>query len=179
MKAWKDLAGIAVPPRVAALPKDERGYPIQVTAGKGTDGKIDFRAISMSVWATCVKHRRCGVCGEPLGRFVAFVGGPQSMASRAFMDAGMHKDCAQYACQVCPFIAAPRFAYARALPVLEGQTVVINEAVSTNRPSYFGLGVTRYYSVVPNGSDSLAIIAQSWDYVEWWKEGVRYDDEPK
>lgn len=179
MKAWTDLDSIAMPERIARLPKDERGYPVQVTAGKGTDGKIDFRAINMNAWANCVKLRRCGICGEPLGANIAFVGGPISMDNRGFVDAGMHRDCARYACQVCPFIAAPRFAYARTIPALEGHEMSVHESVSTKRPDYFGLGVTKFYDVRANGPEEIVLVAAPWKSLEWWKEGVGYASEPK
>lgn len=179
MKTWKDLSGVAMPDRIAALPRDARGYPIQVTAGKGTDGSVDFRAIDMIAWVRCIKTRRCGICGQPMGRHVAFVGGPRSMQARAFMDVGMHLDCARYACQVCPFLAAPKFAYSRATPQLPGNDMHVSNTVSTERPAYFGLGVATQYRVVPNGPDDVAILASEWVSTEWWKEGVRYEHKPK
>ncbi|MEN1648419.1 hypothetical protein AAIH51_33345 [Pseudomonas aeruginosa] len=44
MKAWTDLSVIQTPPRIAALPKDERGYPIFFTALVEPGGKPNYRA---------------------------------------------------------------------------------------------------------------------------------------
>lgn len=79
---------------------------------KDVDGRPDFRVTNAERWVVAAKHRLCTQCGEPLGRHLAFIGGPLSFVSRLFTDLAIHKDCAQYAVQACPFLAAPNMRYA-------------------------------------------------------------------
>lgn len=168
MKAWTDLLAIDMPPRVAALPRDARGYPIPYTVQRDETGKPDFRVVDPDKWMRAVRMRCCGICGETLGARIAFVGGPLAMANRLFTDLPMHRDCAIYALRVCPFIAAPKFAYSRALP--EG--TVASDNVSTERPEQFGLGITKSFKVVAVNREPV-LRAGEFESIEWWRHGER------
>lgn len=172
MKAWTDLTCIDMPPRVATLPRDPRGYPIPYTVKRDESGKPDFRIIDPEKAMRAVRMRCCGICGETLGARIAFVGGPLALANRLFTDLPMHRDCAIYALRTCPFIAAPKFAYSRALPA----DTVVSDNVSTDRPDRFGLGITKTFSVVSvNGEPVLR--AGEFESIEWWRHGKQVDHE--
>lgn len=165
MKAWRDLSEVETPKRIQRLPCDARGYPIPANV-LVTDGVPDFRTIDPDkiVWA--VQYKRCAICGEPLGSHVAFVGGPRSIKSRWFSDAPMHRDCAVYALQVCPFLAAPSFGYRKSVP----EDATVNLLVSTERPEVFGLGITRGYEPAVHGGH-LLLHAAPFESLSWWKGG--------
>lgn len=165
MKTWKDLSLIAVPARVKSLPVDERGYPVPHTV-QWVEGKPDFRVIDPQKWAKAVQLRRCGMCGEPLGAHMAFVGGPLSMRNRMFYDLPMHRDCATYALQVCPFLAAPKFGYSSA-----GQGVTVHSGVLAERPPRFGLGITRSFEVMRIPRGEVVLHAGVFESVVWWQHG--------
>lgn len=167
MRTWTDLTAIEMPPRVAALPRDARGYPIPHAVMYDAAGVPDFRVIDPQKWVRAAQLRRCGVCGETLGSHLAFVGGPLSMANRLFSDLPMHRDCAIYALRTCPFLAAPKFMYARALP--DGTKVSAN--VSPERPERFGLGICRDYHLgrLPDGE--IVLRAQPFRQIDWWCKG--------
>lgn len=168
MKSWTDLGLIEMPPRVAALPRDGRGYPIPYTVQRDATGKPDFRIVDPHKAKRAVQMRCCGICGEMLGARIAFVGGPLAMANRFFTDLPMHRDCAIYALRTCPFIAAPKFAYSRSIPA----DTVVSDNVSTNRPDQFGLGITKTFNVVLlNGEPVLR--AGEFESIEWWRHGKR------
>jgi len=156
-----------MPPRVAALARDARGYPIPYTARYDQGGMPDFRAIDSAKWMRAVRTRCCGICGEPLGGRVAFVGGPQAMQNRLFTDLPMHRDCAIYALKVCPMLAAPKFAYTRAIGVGTG----VNEHVSTVRRERFGLGVTRQFELAQLGTE-IVLHAGLFESITWWAHGA-------
>lgn len=82
------------------LPKDARGYPIPVTALTTPDGKRDFRVIDSQVSHRCFTLGLCGVCGQPMGRHRAFVGGPRSALARMYTDVWVHRACGEYALKV-------------------------------------------------------------------------------
>jgi hypothetical protein len=100
-----------MPDRIAALPKDPRGYPIPWGILKGPDGTAFFTINDDRLHWRAVKEGLCPICGERLGRWKWFVGGPKSAfdGDGWYIDPPMHHDCAQYALATCPYLAAPRW----------------------------------------------------------------------
>lgn len=175
MKAWTDLECIHAPERIKRLAKDGRGYPVPFFASV-LDGKADFRVMDPSKWRTCVEQRRCSICGEALDDEVAFVGGPVSIANHLFADAGMHPECATYALQACPFLAAPSFGYLNQHKAVDEGMAKNLDAVNQARPVRFGLGRTRAYRLVRLGhGGDIVIQAAQFDSVEWWKHGAKWE----
>ena len=166
MKAWTDLKLISLPQCMEHLPTDPRGYPVPNFATY-RNGKYDFTEVDPAAYGNAIVYKRCHITGLALGKEIAFVGGPISIGNRAFSDAGMLPDAARYAMQACPFIAAPKFAYAaRTAPKAGGH-------LSPDRPKIFGLGVASSYRVESRGGQVI-IFASEWvKPVEWWKDGVR------
>ena len=167
MKAWRDLSVVPMPERMARLPRDPRGYP-QTAHALVRDGVVDFRTMDAHKVVALIKRRCCALCGEPLGSRMAFVGGPQSTASRYFSDGPMHRDCAEYALQVCPFLAAPSFGYRKAAP----EHTAVNHAVNTQRPDVFGLTICRDFALVVMGGH-VVLQATQVQEVSWWRQGAR------
>ena len=164
--AWTDLATIKTPERVARLPKDDRGYPIFYAVSVDAEGKPNFRVIDPQKWELGIRDRLCGVCGQRLGKRLAFVGGPKSIKSRYFTDLPMHESCAEYAVQVCPFIVLPKFKYASE----HKAAVAINPVVDDNRPQQFGIGITTKMKLV-SLQGQIVIRAGAFARVQYWKEG--------
>lgn len=162
---------IQIPARLNRRPKDARGYPIPAGVMVDELGKPDFRVTNASKWVSLVKMRCCGLCGEPLGRHLAFIGGPGSHQSRAFTDLPMHKECAQYAVQVCPFLAAPNFRYAEKYAEREGYAIQATDAVSTKRPEKFALATTKTFEVMMLEDGTPILVAGPWESTQWWQEG--------
>jgi|TARA_Y100001934_G_C12387159_1_gene797226 hypothetical protein len=173
MKAWTNLALIPTPKRIKALPKDDRGYPVPFFASV-IGGKPDFRVIDPVKWRECVEQHRCSICGKGLGKRIAFVGGPRSIENRLFTDAPMHPECATYALQACPFMAAPKFGYhGDVAAVAAGEAKTIS-AVTTQRPERFGLGLTKGFRFARlNGSNDIVLQAAVFDSVSWWAYGQK------
>lgn len=92
-----------MPPAVAALPRDERGYPIPFFTAY-VAGRPDLRVSDPHKATRCDQHNLCWVCGTTLGLEVAFIGGPLSMQNRQWADGPMHEACARYSAAVCPFL---------------------------------------------------------------------------
>jgi hypothetical protein len=96
---------IPLPPRVSKLPMF-RGLPVPyVTFVDPNTGQPDFRVLDLERQQQCIREKMCGICGEPLGKFIAFIGGPGSGRSHVFTDPGMHRSCAEYTAKVCPFVS--------------------------------------------------------------------------
>ena len=93
-------------PRIAALPIDERGYPIPYFVGY-IDGKPDFRLADGKKWRICHNERKCWTCGQPLGRLVCFVIGPMCAVNRTTAEPPSHQECAEWSVKGCPFLSRP------------------------------------------------------------------------
>jgi hypothetical protein len=96
---------VPMPPQIAKLPRDHRGYPIfkMVTY---PDGGHNFTGQSGDTVIECVEKKLCAICGEELGPVVAFLGpiGIFDVERRNVSDPPMHRECVEYAARVCPFI---------------------------------------------------------------------------
>lgn len=135
-----------MPDTVRNLPRDRRGYPIPYIAVQNTaEGDPDFRTIDEEHWNDCVIDRLCEVCGTKLGYWIVFIGGEHSCTNRRFMDPAMHRECAEYARRVCPYLATPQYAYSRKAPP-EGYIPL--PFISAERPLRMFMYVTRTYDVV-------------------------------
>lgn len=162
---------VAIPARLAARPRDPRGLPIPYVVLM-VNGVPDFRITDLERWAAAVSQHRCGLCGQPLGAWSAFIGGPKSMASHCFTDSAMHRDCAEFAIKVCPYLALPSMKRTSQRAEHEGVLLTTIEEVVEERPAYFGLGITRQYGVetMPE-SGALFVRAGPWESLTWYREG--------
>jgi hypothetical protein len=101
------IKDIPLPRRMTRLPVNERGFPVPFFVAK-VNGEYDFRAFSGDKITACVRKRLCWLCGEPLGRYMAFVIGPMCSINRVSSEPPSHLECAQYAVKACPFLTKPR-----------------------------------------------------------------------
>lgn len=97
----------ALPPEMMNLPIDARGYPVPWFVA-WIDGKPDFRIIDPAKKAKAIRFHRCWVCGEPLGRYRAFVIGPMCAVNRVSSEPPSHLNCALFAVHACPFLILPK-----------------------------------------------------------------------
>jgi len=102
---------ITEPPRIARLPKDKRGYPIPFNVLRGKDSLPIFAVNDDTKSWRCLREELCPICGERLGSWRWMAGGPLSAFDPHgfYYDLPMHKDCVEYAMQVCPYLAVPRY----------------------------------------------------------------------
>ena len=101
------IRSLEMPERMRHLPISDEGYPIPFFVPY-FDGKPEFRGFDPDKMRICVRHQRCWLCGEPLGKFMAFVIGPMCAVNRTSAEPPNHYDCAFYAVQSCPFLTQPR-----------------------------------------------------------------------
>lgn len=171
MKPWMDLQSVAISECMAHLPKDVRGYPIPFTVNYDKKGKPQFPVIDMEKWEQCTRFRLCGVTGSFLGKGIAFVGGLKSLESRCYMDPAMIPEAAEYAAQVCPFIAAPKFGYRKHTPE---ETEVI-KMMSTDRPDTFAIGYTDGYQIHRYADGSMVLQANPFTRATYWRHGKQIE----
>jgi len=98
---------IVMPDRIARLKRDSKGRPVPYFVA-WKDGVPDFKVVRAVKVSECTVNKVCWICGEKLGKFLAFVIGPMCSVNRLSAEPPSHFDCAKYAAQACPFLAHPQ-----------------------------------------------------------------------
>lgn len=139
-------AGRVVNPRLAARPTDpRRRLPVPFAQARNADGSANFALIDAQKAVLAGLARRCGLCGQPMGEQVAFLGGPSAVTGRAFLDPPMCVQCAEDATVLCPHLARQRVPRRPDdSPPPPGWT--------HDKPTRWGLYVTGAYGIVRHSS---------------------------
>lgn len=111
-----------VPPAVAALPHDPRGYPIPAITPRDAEGHPTFAITGAARTLICALERRCSICGTPMapGPVWRVIAATETEALMAAQAAGLpaankapspeapgHRACMLFAAFTCPFLARP------------------------------------------------------------------------
>jgi hypothetical protein len=104
-----------IPLRIAALPRDQRGYPVpwfviwmkDGEPQKRGEGEPDFRILFPKAREIAVKRQFCWICGEKMGVHQVFAIGPMCAINRTTQEPPSHRECVQWAMKACPFLAHP------------------------------------------------------------------------
>ena len=91
------------PPRIAALPVSESGYPVPWFVA-WVNGAPEFRAADPNKLALAIRDRRCWVCGELLTKWLTFPVGPMCCINRTSGEPPSHLECAQWSARNCLFL---------------------------------------------------------------------------
>jgi len=160
-----------IPPRLAGRPRDRRGYPVPYIVMLDANGKPDFRVSDTLKVMRVVELRLCGLCGQPMGRYMGFIGGPQSFQSHCNTDPPSHVECAEYALKVCPFLANPSMHYAEKIPMLAGAKTIVIPEMPVERPERFFLATAKSVEWVRLPSGNPVLQAGEWLTTRWFKDG--------
>jgi hypothetical protein len=158
-----------LPARMKNLEIDDRGYPVPWFVD-WLDGKPEFRAMDPKKWNHAVRFKRCWVCGELLGRFLAFVVGPMCGMNRTTSEPPCHLDCARWSARNCLFLANPE-AIRRVddtIPLISENTAGIG---ITRNPGVALLWITKEYDLFDDGKGKPLICMGDPESVEWYCEG--------
>jgi len=111
-----------VPPAIAALPHDPRGYPIPAITPRDAEGRPTFAITGAARTLICAIERRCSICGTPMapGPVYRVIAPAETDALAAAHAAGQsaankapspeppgHRACMLFAAFTCPFLARP------------------------------------------------------------------------
>jgi len=114
------IRDIEMPARIRLLPVDpQRRVPVPWFV-EWVNGEPDFRIASTTKFLRALKERRCWVCGEPLGRWVAYVVGPMCGINRTSAEPPVHRDCGIYSARACPFLREPKLVRNEHEPLPDG-----------------------------------------------------------
>lgn len=98
---------MTMPDRLQRRPQ-WKGMPVPYTVLIGAedpDEVPNFKVTDMALWAMSMEDRLCALCGEPLDYWVWWIGSEEHVRRQIFFDLYMHRECADYACYSCPYIA--------------------------------------------------------------------------
>jgi hypothetical protein len=163
----RGLEPLPLPLRLRQLPVDARGYPVPWFVA-WHDGQPEFRAMDARKWRDAVQLKLCWVCGQPLGRWLAFPIGPMCAVNRVTAEPPSHRECAEWSIRNCPFLSQPRMVRRESgLSEVEepgGQMIRRNPGVTC-------LWITRGYEVFNDGTGKPLITVGAPEIVTWWTEG--------
>jgi len=129
-----------MPERIAARPRDPRGYPYLYMLGEE-----QFISITPERLVNCIQRRLCGICGCRLDYWIAFVGGPRSIENRTFTDPPFHRECVDYAASVCPYLLLGSYDRSKLRRAQEAQ--LADPTGYLGRVDQMGVYVTRDYRI--------------------------------
>jgi hypothetical protein len=171
-----------IPERMQHLPKDRRGYPIPALVFVDPAGKPHFTVNNEAKRQQQIARDACPICDKVLLRGRWFVGGPMSAfhPNGCYIDTGMHYECMEYACKVCPWLAAPNYDGRiddKTIDPNDKSHMIINDpTLIPERPSLFVAVMTTKttFSVHPVGGHVLYLTpGRPYKIVEFWQHGIR------
>lgn len=138
-----------LPPRLAHRPFDEKRKVPVPYFNVMPDGTVNFTGINAQTVLKCAEERLCGICGEPLDYWIAFIGGPISLANRAYTDPPMHRECAEAAVKYCPHIN--RRVHRRTPDEkFDPDDTWYSTLGVMDKPAEWVIAITRSYDIVPH-----------------------------
>lgn len=163
-----------LPLRLRKLPIDGRGYPVPwfvawVDGPDGPETVPEFRAMDGRKFRAAVKHKLCWVCGEPLGRWLAFPIGPMCAITRTISEPPSHRECAEWSIRNCPFLSQPQMVRREENLPAESEPAA-GHGLKRN-PGVICLWITRAYELFDDGAGKTLITVGAPESVTWWREG--------
>lgn len=161
------IAHIPMPPRIQQLPLTENGFPILYFVAL-VDGKPDLRIMDAGKRVVATTKHLCWLCGQPLGRHMAFVLGPMCCVTRTTSEPGCHYDCAQYAVRACPFLARPH---------MHRRDANMPESVSMpgyglkRNPGVAAIWIAKSFRVCRDHQGDMLLSVGDPERVDWYAEG--------
>jgi hypothetical protein len=163
---------IEMPARIARLPR-QAGYPVPWFVA-WIDGVADFRVIGPGKITRAVKERRCWVCGDVMGRHLAFPIGPMCAINRVSSEPPSHKGCAEYSVKACPFLTTPAMVR-RVTKIPDGTEDSAGIGIPRN-PGVMVIWNTESYRIdrvgdVKGANDGVLFRVGPPTELSWWREG--------
>jgi hypothetical protein len=133
------------------------------------NGVRDIRVVDTNKLREAVEKRRCWVCGEPLGRILAFCLGPMCCITRTISEPPSHRQCARFAAINCPFLSHP-LAKRREIGDFEGRTEAAGLGILRNPGAVAVWMTTSFKPFRAPGGGTLFEIGEPL-VIEWFANG--------
>lgn len=171
-KLNKKIADIQIPKRMQNLKVSDEGYPVPWFV-PWHDGKWEFRGMDGEKFGIAIRHKRCWLCGEPLGVHMTFVLGPMCSVTRTTAEPPCHHECAEYAALACPFLSQPRM---RRNEVRMPEEPSVAGIMIKRNPGVSALWTTRSYKIFrTEGGPGILFTIGDPEKVEWFAESRKAD----
>jgi len=182
MRNWKQ---VEIPPKMQHLKRDKRGYPIPSIILIDKDGQPNFIVNNDVEVMRHLAEKRCHVCGLQLHDDMWMIGGPKSAFNPrgAFIDGPVHKECGEYALQVCPYLAVSNYKGKQTMDdidagkfdVPEGRVLAfVNPTQDQNRVPFFAFVKVGSYKVrLREPVTKIVVPEKPYLEEEFWNDGVR------
>lgn len=174
---WRD---VPVPDLMRYLPRDTRGYPIPVMVQRDSQGKPHFTVNDENLRRQCIKEDLCSICGNKLLRGRWFIGGPLSAfhPNGSYLDPPLHKECAHYALQVCPWLAVQRYNSRIEAGTMSAEEqvkamVTIDYTMIPGHPPVFVAVMATKQKTSMQGGQLYLKPRRPYAQVEYWRNGVQ------
>lgn len=174
---------IEMPPRIAAMDRDHRGYPIPYVVTRDANGQTYFAANDSIKVLRAARDRLCHICGQELPPDPWFVGGPGNALGNGdkavYIDGPLHQECMHYALQVCPYLtqlmSKPLELEGMRLKLSEQGYGTVETTMVPGIPPVF-MAIQAYkYDFVPQTGHIIYYVPKPYKKVEYWKDGHLYD----
>jgi hypothetical protein len=169
MKIRDDLEPL--PLSMSSLEVDDRGYPVPWFVPK-LNGVPEFRGMDVDKFARAVRERRCWVCGDRRGVYVAFVVGPMCGINRISSEPPSHLACARWSARNCPFLSNPRMV--RREDEVSNNLRLAEDSAGTalaRNPGVALLWITRQFEIIKDPLKKGYLFQMGEPYaIEFWCE---------
>jgi hypothetical protein len=179
------MSKLKIPDRMKHLKIDPRGYPIPHSVVIDRDGTAHFAIADEIIRQQVIREGLCSICGTKLFRGRWLIGGPLSAfaSNGAFLDPAMHDECAHFALQTCPYLAAPRYAReigpakAKASNVEKDFLLGVADEAEAGRPAghlFIALMTVNRIELINDGQYIKP--RGAYNKIEFWQHGNRLSD---
>lgn len=158
-----------LPRRMRFLPVDDRGYVVPWFVA-WIEGKPEFRAMDPEKFVRAIREKRCWVCGDTLGKRLAFVIGPMCGVNRNTSEPACHLECAGWSARNCPFLSRPHAKRREDELTEEFEKHVAGYAIKRN-PGVTCIWVTESFTLYEDGNGRPLIEIGEPTSVRWYAEG--------
>lgn len=168
--------------RIAALPVDERGYPVpffvqwldaenNAAEDNAPGARPEFRMMNGQKFVLCYRRKLCWVCGQPRGEKATFVIGAMCAINRTSSEMPCHYECAEWSVKGCPFLSRPNMVRREDDLIRSNKENTAGIAIERN-PGVSLLWTSRNFRPFKahNNGGYLMNVGHPIN-VSWWREG--------
>jgi hypothetical protein len=135
-----------IPERMAQRPQ-YKGIPIPALTMIDDKGIPIFKAIDGDIVWKLKNEHKCGLCGQPLDYWIAFMVTEEEARNQFILESPNHEECLRYAFQVCPWLYYSKAKYGNPEEMkIDGfkfESVHPDREITNERPEKLGVYVCR------------------------------------
>ena len=173
MRDWKN---IPLPEKMQHMEVDERGFPVPFIVLRDKEGKPKFTANDTVKVAFCRTKKMCAICGKAMFKDMWVAGGVLSAfhPQGVYIDTPVHRECGEYALQVCPYLAFTAYNGKVDIKKLQAKAdgvILVDPTVMSNRPPMFVFAKISGFAV--QGFNHAIVPVKPFLDIEFWNDGKK------